>query len=187
MFKEDGNGRISYRGVMLDEIYLNDQFDDVYYFILPKKYIQDIDARDIPDIGNDDVYCLLPGVKSVVSSKSPNNYIRVVEVNEYGVTLLIKLSTNEIHWNEPISPAMFFTEIQAIFGNNDNLELHYCYLSPQEFQYTLEYTFEVPSFNLKEIYDTANNLLIEVEEEVYKKILQEAIGNLRAVRKNYKI
>lgn len=186
MFKEDKNGRISYRDIMLDETYLNDQFDDIYYFIIPEIFLQEIDARDIPDIGYDDVYCLLPGAKSIVSGKSPDHHIRVKEVTEYGVTLLLKLSTYEVHWNEPISPAMFFTEIQSIFDKNGNLELQYCYLSPQEFLYTLEYTFEVPSFNLKEIYDVANNLLIEVEEEVYKKILQEAIGNLRAARKNYK-
>lgn len=189
MFKVYENGKISYRGVMLDTNDpkgLSDVFDRDYFFKLPLEYLEEIDARDIPDIEYVDVHCLLPGAKSIISSKCPEHYLRVKEINEKGVKLLIGLSTNVNDWNEPISPDMFFTEIQAIFDNKDNLELEHIHFDPSEFDYSLEYLLDVPSFNLREIYDAANNLLIDVEEHVYKKILKMAIGNLRTARKNYK-
>lgn len=80
-------------------------------------------------------------------------------MNDNGVTLLLVLKTNEIYWNEPISPAMFILELRSLFDKNQWLELNHSHIAPSKFDYTLEYTLEVPTFKLKEIYDVANNLL----------------------------
>jgi hypothetical protein len=134
--------------------------------ILPEEYLHEINAKNLPDI--DYPYFNLPNAKSVISSKLDDNAIYISDVTEMGVLVGIQISANG-EWCDPLSPMMFFSEIKAIFDEMNNLEQGSYHIDVEFPSYELNYYLLVPSFNLKEVYDEVNNLLIMLENTVYKK------------------
>jgi hypothetical protein len=176
MFEKIGTS-IYYKGVYLED---HPVVEDLFVggYLLPEEYLHEINAKDLPDVEYDEVYYLLPNAKSIISSKTENNAIIIMDVTETGVLLSIHISAND-NWDEPLSPNMFFSEIKAIFDEMHNIELHNYHLN-FEFSsyYELNYHLLVPSFNLKVVYDVVNNLLMKVENTVYKKMIKMAIDKL---------
>jgi hypothetical protein len=153
-------------------------------YVLPEEYLFEIDARNLPanlSIFNPMIstHCvfLLPNAKGLISSKSEYFGLIIKKVSENGVLIEISMSASD--WYDPLSQELFFDELLTIFKESYNMEPVHYDLDPNSNHFYLDYHLEIPSFNLKEVYHYANELVTKVENEAYRKMVRIAIDNLR--------
>lgn len=162
---------IMYRGISL--AYEHPAALDEPCHMIPEELLDEIDARFV-NFDIDHYLFLLPNAKSIISSKCEYSYIRICDIKDNGVLLELCIHT-ESEWDDLLSPEAIFLELQTELKKMANVDFDLINIDPVVPIYLLHYHLFVPSFNLKEAYEQANNLLIDLEKRVYKKILKLAI------------